>query len=109
MKSIYPLTNNSIYHKKQVNFCCKILFCDPFTTDIRYKKYMLITTGFLDFVHRPEFYKFRTMGKVQKPSSNECYTPSSESFRRNIWCVNSVEDELYLIKININKTNKNYE
>jgi hypothetical protein len=64
---------------------------------------MVITTGFLNFVHRPEFYKqenttfrkldlfpkrcvflfieFRTMDKVQKPSSNECYTPSSESFR----------------------------
>jgi hypothetical protein len=43
----------------------------------------VITAGFLDFVHRPEFYKqeFRMMDKVQKPSSNECYTPSSEFFR----------------------------
>jgi hypothetical protein len=50
---------------------------------------IFITTGFLDFVHRPEFYK-RTMDKVQKPSSNECYTPSSESFRiyvKNIYTV----------------------
>jgi hypothetical protein len=61
-----------------------------------------ITTKLLDFVHRPDFYKpentfrkqiqfpkrcvlwfveIRTMDKVQKLSSNECYTPSSEPLR----------------------------
>jgi hypothetical protein len=49
----------------------------------------LITIKLLDFVHRPDFYKqkcflfveIRTMDKVQKLNSNECYTPSSEPFR----------------------------
>jgi hypothetical protein len=43
-----------------------------------------ITIKLLDFVHRPDFYKQktqRTMDKVQKLNSNECYTPSSEPFR----------------------------
>jgi hypothetical protein len=69
-------------------------------------RYLLITTRFLDSVHRPGFHKqgnttfwkldlfpkrcvslfmeSRTMDKVQKPSSNECYTPSSEPFRRHL-------------------------
>jgi hypothetical protein len=38
-------------------------------------------TGFLDFVHHPEF---RTMDKVQKRSNCECYTPLSESFKGNV-------------------------
>jgi hypothetical protein len=29
------------------------------------------------------FVEIRTMDEVQKPSSNECYTPSSEPFRKN--------------------------
>jgi hypothetical protein len=49
----------------------------------------VITTKLLDFVHRPDFYKpeIRTMDKVQKLSSNECYTPSSEPYRRLGECI----------------------
>jgi hypothetical protein len=46
------------------------------------------STGFLDFVHRPVFWKlennvseYRTMDKVKKPSNSECYTPSLKTFR----------------------------
>jgi hypothetical protein len=28
-----------------------------------------------------QFFEYRTMGKVQKPSNSECYTPSSEPFK----------------------------
>jgi hypothetical protein len=67
----------------------------------------LITTKLLDFVHRPDFHKpenttfrkldlfpkrcvfwfveIQMMDKVQKLSSNECYTPSSEPFRMYLW------------------------
>jgi hypothetical protein len=43
-------------------------------------------TGFLDFFRRPIFLtlEYRTMEKVQKPSNSECYTPSSEPFRKKI-------------------------
>jgi hypothetical protein len=52
-----------------------------------YTYIILITTGFLDFVHRPEFYKqenttFRKLDLF--PSSGEGGTYSIRNFRKNL-------------------------
>jgi hypothetical protein len=57
----------------------------------------LITTKLLDFV-LCLFVEIRTMDKVQKLSSNECYTPSSEPFRMYY---NTCLEEVHAYKTNI--------
>jgi hypothetical protein len=47
------------------------------------RKHNLSETGSVSETLCFLFVEIRTMDKVQKLSSNECYTPSSEPFRRN--------------------------
>jgi hypothetical protein len=68
-----------------------LLYKEPRKIEVK----LTLTTG---DVKQQEVLEFRTMDKVQKPSINECYTPSSEPYR--------VYKKLYLhpqrTKININ-------